>query len=357
MKEKNNLYNQRTLALLGVLDITRKLYLDMQQAAASEMECLMEEKCVKGHNPMIWDSQVNKKSYPKYKKMLNTYFSNKQIVDIFSAEDRSRLYLNDKILNYFDFVDYKKGKDIFRFEYSTISFAKFLEHLQFFANKVLYHHNTDSTFEMVCEQTNERIKKLTEKAIQKIKNAMECNNEVPAEIIWVFDNLSGIKCYSQKHNISPATLTVPLLDSPNDISIPVHYCSECQRFFIGRLTLDVFQNEFGLLLIHKKQMSDGEEKLDWVQNLEAESELHSLGYNVVDGKMSDYTRQKLLANLITRKIITKDAICKTLEYCIRLFNGREQFDNAIAKWKADLKYISEFDMPTTQGRGVLRQSK
>ena len=75
------------------------------------------------------------------------------------------------------------------------------------------------------------------------------------------------------------------------------------------------------------------------------SELYLLGYSVstVDG-LDANSRRKLLAKIIDSKILPKHDIINHLEWLISSRSGMNNMDNAVSEWKADLLFVSKYNM-------------
>lgn len=58
-------------------------------------------------------------------------------------------------------------------------------------------------------------------------------------------SLSSTTCYKQKHSITPKSYIAPLMDSINCITLPVHYCETCCKYFIGDKTLREYEKHYG----------------------------------------------------------------------------------------------------------------
>lgn len=74
----------------------------------------------------------------------------------------------------------------------------------------------------------------------------------------------------------------------------------------------------------------------------SESILKQSGYAVAKSiGLSDLDRQKVLRNIITNGILSKEAVCKCLENFINLHKNQSTFAEAVSKWKLDLTFVRE----------------
>ena len=119
------------------------------------------------------------------------------------------------------------------------------------------------------------------------------------------------------------------------VTFPVHYCTHCQKYFIGEKTLQLFEKNYGKMRIVRKAMGESD---DFSGELNAESKLHQLGYNVSDGK-SDEERQALLKYLLKKNYISYFEMARIIEWNI---NHAQNKPYARPKWESDLKFIGEY---------------
>ena len=76
--------------------------------------------------------------------------------------------------------------------------------------------------------------------------------------ICIFNNLSSISCNQKNHKVIPTLKCFSLLDGSSSISVPVHYCETCHKYFIGIEVLKIYQKEYGdLLVLLSKEDLDG----------------------------------------------------------------------------------------------------
>ena len=136
--------------------------------------------------------------------------------------------------------------------------------------------------------------------------------------LYIFDNLICISCYKKNHPIVPARYVAVVAKNAKKISLPVHYCTCCNRFFIGAKTLSVFEKLFGKLIIEKKDISEMESGFGYFS---PESNLHALGYNVIDGKLTENERERLLIYLVENDLISYAELCATIEQNINIFQN------------------------------------
>lgn len=232
-----------------------------------------------------------------------------------------------------------------------ITFNEFLIELEIavyriFANSALKNNilnkNDDVDFQKEYKkqivQINPHIKSIFES--KKQDYIFDGLDKLPSanKALYVFDRLSSIKCSRENHPVVSTKFIVELVDG-GKIVLPAHYCYYCNKYFIGRITLSLFEKSYGKLMIEKIPYIDD---LSNFEGFQMESKLHSLGYNVVEGKMSVTERQNLLINLLEKNKISYLEMCSTIEQNIRLFKNSYRHRYAVEKWKMDLKLIGEY---------------
>lgn len=157
--------------------------------------------------------------------------------------------------------------------------------------------------------------------------------------------LSGVRrCTNRGHHIEDIAARITLKSDGNTFVniVPVSHCQECQRYTM--LSSD-YKNLNGKPVCVVKDLSGKTISNPSDEFLFESSEhiMHKYGYNVRFGNgLSAFDRQQILVKLIRNKILTRSQICEHLEYCIRRNGSRSNMENAIDKWKADLKFVLNY---------------
>ena len=164
---------------------------------------------------------------------------------------------------------------------------------------------------------------------------IDASNQV-GETVWIYEALNQTTCNKNHHYITPAKYRVK--SNKGDVLLPIHKCQECKKLFIGRITLELYTRAYGRLNIttHKDIADQPEYSI-----FPAESKLHSLGYNVVEGKMTEKERRALLKSLIDSKAISVFEASRDIEAAIKRFLNNSMFSLAVEKWQSDLKYLGD----------------
>lgn len=158
--------------------------------------------------------------------------------------------------------------------------------------------------------------------------------------ILVFKSLKNVSCNLKKHEVVADTCKIYASAEKRNIIVPIHVCQDCHRKFIGAETLKQFSKSYGKLYVITRD-DDSDYDNDVFKCFANESKLHTLGYNVVDGEMSDQSRKDFLKRLIQSGQISYFEACRDIEYSIRLFRNSSRHRLAVKKWESDLKFIGE----------------
>lgn len=162
---------------------------------------------------------------------------------------------------------------------------------------------------------------------------------VNTEPLFLFDSLNSTKCKRDKHDIIQKNYYTKQFGTDDTLVLPAHFCNTCGRHMMGHISYSLFIEHFGK--ISAKIDSSGSSHLEkW--NHRPESKLHSLGYNVQEGKLSINQRQSMLIWLLKSKQISFFDMVATIESDINQFQYIPRFNAAVAKWKMDLQFISNF---------------
>ena len=158
--------------------------------------------------------------------------------------------------------------------------------------------------------------------------------------LMVYQDIENIPCQKRGHNIITLHKSVPLLNKSTSIRIPVHFCKNCGKSFIGEKTLEYCIQNYGKLNIRIKQAEP--QDAVYSKGFSDESQLHSYGYNVVAGGLTTKDRRDILVRLLNQNLMTYEEIRRDLETSIYIFENRESYQAAIDKWRGDLKFITDY---------------
>ncbi len=328
------------LAFMGAMDDFYNLYCEIKVIYETHRKLYIREngkKC-----PLLsktWDELCLKDVRKRIEPLLNKY------IHLFT-NDYDRVFARSYAFQNFSFINRDKTFKNFDgespFILSFISFSDFLIEFQIIITMLNYRENFSKNPEHSVQkswlQINEKIRTLTK---EKRSECETLSNTIPAssDILYIFDKLSSISCYKKDHPIISARYVAVVAKTAKKISLPVHYCDYCKKYFIGAKTLAIFEKNFGKLIIDKKDISEMETEFGCFN---AESKLHSLGYNVIKGRLSADEREQLLIYLLENRLITYVELCSTIEQNINIFKRSHSHRFAVEKWENDLKAIGKY---------------
>ncbi len=226
-----------------------------------------------------------------------------------------------------------------------VSFSSFLEQLHVAVIRCMSRWKNQLqpsyVFGWAEETTNRRILDLVEKRKQHMK-IRKSEVILPTKSpLYLIGNLYGTKCYRDKHPVEMRIFGADLYETGEILQIPVHYCTCCKKYFVGKTSFALLQDNFGWLLIEKRTLTDDTS----FDSFQQESELHRLGYNVIDGQMSERERRNHLIQIIESGKMNYHDVCASIEQDIKLFQYSPRHQLAEKKWEDDLRFL--FDWITT----------
>jgi hypothetical protein len=155
------------------------------------------------------------------------------------------------------------------------------------------------------------------------------------------------KCDIRKHNVVPATALVRT-DKHKTIPINIDHCLDCDKHYVNRLSLSMFERKYGELEACKIDEVPIDRKNDYENDSygrRQQSLLTKYGYNVSQvNNLSARERRRILIRVLESGDMSKPEIIDHLEYLIRERSERKQMEVAISRWADDLKFINEYKM-------------
>ncbi len=157
------------------------------------------------------------------------------------------------------------------------------------------------------------------------------------------------QCSKKGHKIQDITAKVKILLSTGKVEVvefPAAYCETCKKYFI-------LENEFQKLkckgiVVCKVVENEFWRNLENINpyNLNKESTLHILGYNVNSvANLTTAQRWAILEIAVDENILSKMEICSHLDYLIKRSRTRKNFEAAISKWREDREHIANYNNP------------
>ena len=329
------------IAIIGALDDFYNLYCDVKNIYEIHRKIYEKENTKK--YPLLsktWDDLCLNDVRKLFEPYLNKY-------SFLFTSGYDKIFARSYAFQQFSFIDREKSVIKFSadipFVLSYKSFSDFLIEFLIVVTVLNYRHNymnnSSYTIQKSWAEINYKIEELVE--VKRKECYSETINNIPntKDVLYIFHKLSNISCYKHEHPVVSARYVATIAKTAKKISLPVHYCDYCGKYFIGAKTLAVFEKTFGKLIIYKKDISEMDFKFGCFN---AESKLHSLGYNVIKGNLSEDEREKLLIYLLENRHITYLELCSTIEQNISIFKNSYKHREAVKKWQSDLKVIGNY---------------
>ena len=332
--------------MLGLYDEVYSLYEEINEASERIMQA--------NANPHTGVYQrgtfdLHDLSLSTIKKILNPFYAKN--ISLFTDE-YEKMFVNTEALRNVYFV--KCNMDIDRkthqyvYSHKFYPFKCFPETLEYIAVKILLTYkknkNPSLTFDDVLKDINFRLKMLTSQAWSERKVDLS-QEEIPFECrqLHVFRSLHQVSCVRNSHDLVPDTRILPLVGrNKTGVRLPIHRCNTCCREFIGFESYKLFCGEYGLLFFER--ITDEDLSAMDFFGFKAESKLHRMGYNVVDGQLSEKERRSILTMLLETNTMRYSEICSDIEKAIRLFQSRPNYMVAVDKWRRDLEFLGNYVM-------------
>lgn len=182
------------------------------------------------------------------------------------------------------------------------------------------------------------------------KRHSECrftyDNKIPLtdSPLYLYDSLKLVSCNLKEHKLVTKRYHLLHADKRSVLALPVHYCEDCGRYMCGKISFSLFKGYYGKLMIETHTMRS-DDAFEW--RLSGESELHKLGYTVVNGSMSASERQNKLISILEGKRLSFYDVVATIEQNIRIFSTNPRMRFAVDKWKSDLEFVNEYMLRKT----------
>lgn len=332
-------FSEESLVRLGIYDDTYDLYYNLVQAYHTAYSGYYE---VSQEPPMLWPHKLDELARKECRRAIDGFLQKHSTV--FTSE-YPRLYINSTSMMIFSMLRVTSTKPgiltvrILRFSSFLFELCNLVVQIMFLR---MQRERPKITKEYIISHVEKTIAD-SERKTSELKPILKQNDFVSPEAgLYMFQSLCLISCNMQNHIVIPKLYEVDLIGDSSQITVPVHFCITCGRCFIGAKTLAVYEKMYGKFFVPINREKNQELGNSFFSELNTESLLHSLGYNVVEGKMTEKERRDLLVYLVQNQKISYFHVCRDLENAIRIFRDVETHQMAVNKWMADLKYISEY---------------
>ena len=165
------------------------------------------------------------------------------------------------------------------------------------------------------------------------------NAKPKTETIWIYKGKTP--CNIHKGDAVQLRAEVTSVRDGKEYPINVFYCPKCKKFYINVESFNAYAKRYGIPMVNLEYSYSGVNS--GFGNFKEESLLHFLGYNVnASENLTQTQRRKILSEAIDAKIVTKQGIIRFLERLIARNKNRENFTDAVYKWRTDLVFVSNY---------------
>ena len=328
-------FNEANLAIMGLYDTVYDMYTNLRTIYGTAIEQFDST-----HLP--FPRKADDACRSQVRRVLDAFLSHHTS---FFSRDYDKLHINAYGLNDFSMLDVQHGKKPLHITVRFITFHSFLDELFCIIIRIIAQRRNrqypEREIDVVFEEVNQHIDSLATQYRKRIlvtpSNRMVCEDNH----LFVYSQFSLISCNQKKHTIVSDTFCAEKIDGSGFYNLPVHRCTSCGRKFIGKYTLDFYQREYGKIYVAVQKDCDTDQPSAFT-GLHPETKLHSLGYNVVEGQMSETDRRNLLILLLQSGKITYFEICRDIKNAIHTQQHLPFRTPAVAKWKSDLIFLSNY---------------
>lgn len=236
---------------------------------------------------------------------------------------------NQKILNCFMYIYVRLD------EYAKMIYSLYLDEF-----------DVEDTYETVSTRIN-NISNGIYVVLKKLKPLINEHDSI--EFVDLLVKTNNFKCINN-HHIEQIKANVEIMDFDGNIvnkSFLAGYCKECNHFFVLEKDFDRLKR-YGVLLCHvvTEKFYRGISMFK-TSNLNAESLLHQVGYNVNSTEnLSNEQRHEILRRVVDYGLYPTNYLCSFLDYLINknLKVVTRDMSSAISKWQADRDYIANYNI-------------
>lgn len=328
-------FSSKLLAYIGALDDFYDLFCQVQFVYDSLIQEKNIEKDEKGRISSYDHYAIKREARPKVKKLLRPVIIQYSYLFV---DPPQIIGLNSTCLIDFYMYIHMKNNNLISKPIDCDTFLLELMSAMCTVIKNKEPAETNRSWKEIWNSLNDHFCDHVEKELNALQN--EFKEDTPTFLpIYVFDRLYSTRCYRAGHAVNRTAYIARRKDDLGVLRLPAHYCEQCDKYFIGRQTLNLYEKDFGKLAVKKKRVDVDESDFD---QFEAESKLHLLGYNVINGEYTEPERQRILVHLLKTNRMSYLEICSTIEQNIRIFENTITHQLAVQKWKKDLKFLGDY---------------
>lgn len=159
-------------------------------------------------------------------------------------------------------------------------------------------------------------------------------------------------CSKQNHDIEDIICDIPITKSDGDIayeSVRISHCKKCNKYVLLKSDFDSLDGIPACCVIDETHPKSNSDNSDFNYEEKGGSKLYQYGYSVnCSDKLTDEQRHSILLMQLLSENMTKGEICSTLDTNIqsglKRKDSKKDWSNAVAKWKADRKFVQYLDL-------------
>lgn len=326
-----------SLALLCEYDDFYELYSQIHTVFSDKLSELIDTK-----DSWVPCEKITNAIYKDIRPLLRSFQNDK--INVFTGEFQNLPLRAQPTRNFIDNCYWLKRIAPLKFKYVFYGFTDFLKNYEWLVIRHITIRKKEMNLwaarESVINDVNRHINALIKyyKKSHVTSGISQNKADIFDDRICIFNNLSSISCNRKNHKVIPTLKCFSLLDGSSSISVPVHYCETCHKYFIGIEVLKIYQKEYGdFLIVLSNDNLDGNTFFSG-----GESKLHQAGYNVQEGVYSEKQRRRILVALYESGKLSEFEITRDLHSAIHKFQYHPNFTNALRKWKSDLMFFKEY---------------
>lgn len=167
-------------------------------------------------------------------------------------------------------------------------------------------------------------------------------NPLKPQTIHVFAQKNMV--YFQSTDYELVTAMIPCEKSSFPVPISVYYDKTKHMYFMNEESYTLIREKYGLPYLRIQPMLS-QHFNGKIEGLRAHSELYLLGYRV-DAKTGNdvAARRQILKRILDSGILRKLEVMNHLEWLVHTRTGIPHMENAVSEWKADLYFVSTYNI-------------
>ena len=327
-------FNESNLAIMGLYDVVYEVYTNLKSIYCSVIDQLDITKTA-------FFFKIDDMCRSRVRKILESFVSG--YTGIFTDE-YERIHINSFGLNRFSMLNSKQVTP-WQSSIVIITFHTFLKKLLDVVVRIIAQRRNrqypGNEEDRVREDVNGHIQSIVSQYQNRIFIDVDQREICDDSNLYVYSQFSLVSCNQKNHTVVSDMYCAEKLDGSGFYRLPIHRCATCGRKFVGKYTLDYYQEQFGniYVIVRKDLAADA---FGSYEGLNSETELHARGYNVAEKGMSEKERRMFLIRLIETGEMTYFEISRDIKTAIHTQQNLPLHSAAVAKWKSDLAFLSEF---------------